>query len=45
MGKFGCVLRFDVSGDMKLATCRAIYEEDNDTITVLSKTMMVPKTL
>jgi hypothetical protein len=30
---------------MKLAMCRAIYEEDNDTITVLSKTMMVPKTL
>jgi hypothetical protein len=40
--QFGCVLTFDVLRGMKSATCRAIYDKDGDSVTVFSKTMLVP---
>lgn len=43
MGEFGCILQFDLSTSMKSATCRAIYQEvDDSVVTVLSKTVFVP---
>jgi hypothetical protein len=42
MGKFGCVLIFDVSAAMKSATCKAIYDEGTEYVTVYSKTLLVP---
>ena len=38
----GCVLLFDMPTGIKSAICRAIYEEGTDTVTVFSKTMLVP---
>ncbi|KAL3788843.1 hypothetical protein ACHAWO_008168 [Cyclotella atomus] len=40
--QFGCILQFDMPATMKAATCRVIYEEGNDNVTVFSKTMLVP---
>ena len=42
MGEFGCILQFDMSAGMESATCRAIYQEKDDSVTVLSKTVFVP---
>jgi hypothetical protein len=40
--QFGCVLMFDLSARMKSATFRAIYEKETDSVTVFSKTCLVP---
>lgn len=42
MGEYGCILQFDMWEGMKSATCRAIYEESDDSVTVFSKTLFVP---
>ncbi|KAL3795902.1 hypothetical protein HJC23_002173 [Cyclotella cryptica] len=38
-----CVLMFDLSPNMKSATFRAIYEKEEDSVTVFSKTLLVPR--
>ncbi|KAL7483908.1 hypothetical protein ACHAW6_009547 [Cyclotella cf. meneghiniana] len=40
--QFGCVLMFDLSASMKSATFRAIYQNETDSVTVFSKTLLVP---
>jgi hypothetical protein len=43
MGSFGCVLQFDIMDDVKSATCRAIYDSDENDLTVFTRTMLVPR--
>lgn len=45
MGSFGCVLQFDLLDETtKLATCRAIYDSDDDSnVTIFTRTIRVPR--
>lgn len=44
MGSFGCVLQFDLLDEtIKSATCRAIYDSDDDAdVTIFTRTIRVP---
>lgn len=42
MGRYGCILQFDVVNGMKSATCRAIYDSDETDVTIFTRTMLVP---
>jgi hypothetical protein len=43
MGSFGCVLRFDITDDVKSATIRAIYDSDESVVRIFTRTMLVPR--
>eukprot|EP00571_Detonula_confervacea_P004801 CAMPEP_0172317570 /NCGR_PEP_ID=MMETSP1058-20130122/32021_1 /TAXON_ID=83371 /ORGANISM="Detonula confervacea, Strain CCMP 353" /LENGTH=263 /DNA_ID=CAMNT_0013032161 /DNA_START=244 /DNA_END=1035 /DNA_ORIENTATION=- len=42
MEGLGCVLQFKVLHDMKSATGRAIYDNENDDVAIFSRTMLLP---